>query len=125
MEAQTGAGGPLRAAAILLTLSVLALGVTAAAGSDSRSTPAGDSPAIPLEETRVATPTHGTAMSELGASVYCQHCAICHGDRGEGLTLAFRESFPQELQGCWDSGCHDEERSDGDTFSLPPVVPAV
>jgi hypothetical protein len=71
MGAQTGVGGPLGRRTISLTMSVLALGVTAAAGTDRRSTPAGDSPDVPLEETRVATHTHGTLMSELRASVYC------------------------------------------------------
>lgn len=72
-----------------------------------------------------ATPTGSVGDAELGAEVYCHHCATCHGDRGQGLIPEYRMSFPPELQGCWDTGCHGDDQGHETTFVLPASVPAI
>lgn len=47
-----------------------------------------------------------------------------HGDRGQGLTAEFIETYPIEDRNCWTSRCHgDHPYEDG--FTLPKNVPAV
>jgi hypothetical protein len=48
----------------------------------------------------------------------------CHGDRGQGLTDEFRQTYPEEEQYCWESGCHGERPYD-QGFKLPVKIPAV
>ena len=72
-----------------------------------------------------ATPTENVGDAELGAEVYCHRCATCHGDRGQGLNVEYRMSFPPELQGCWDTGCHGDDQGTENTFVLPTSVPAI
>ena len=75
---------------------------------------------------RLAEPTLPTMpmQADTGAQAYWLYCLPCHGDRGQGLTDEFRETYPPEEQYCWDRGCHGE-RPYEDGFKLPMHVPAV
>jgi mono/diheme cytochrome c family protein len=73
---------------------------------------------------RLAQPTLPAipSQSDVGAQVYWLECLACHGDKGQGLTAEFRETYPPEEQYCWQRGCHGKNPYD-DGFTLPPIVP--
>jgi cytochrome c len=75
---------------------------------------------------RLAEPTLPAAPSQAdyGAQTYWLLCLACHGDRGQGLTDEFRETYPPEEQYCWERGCHGERPYDFG-FKLPMQIPAV
>lgn len=75
---------------------------------------------------RLAQPTlpPRPSQADLGAQVYWLSCLPCHGDRGQGLTDEFRQTYPQEDRFCWKSGCHGP-RPYEQGFTLPETVPAV
>jgi cytochrome c len=75
---------------------------------------------------RLAKPTVPAqpSQADLGAQDYWLYCLPCHGDRGQGLTLEFRETYPPEEVDCWESGCHGK-RPYENGFILPTQVPAV
>ncbi len=75
---------------------------------------------------RLAEPTlpPSPMQADYGAQSYWLLCLPCHGDRGQGLTDEFRETYPPEEQYCWERGCHGE-RPYEDGFKLPMTVPAV
>ena len=75
---------------------------------------------------RLAQPTLPASPSQAdhGAQVYWLSCLPCHGDRGQGLTEEFRQTYPPEEQYCWNSGCHGARPYD-QGFSLPTQIPAV
>lgn len=72
------------------------------------------------EPTLPAEPT----QADYGAQTYWLLCLPCHGDRGQGLTDEFRETYPPEEQYCWERGCHGERPYEFG-FTLPMNVPAV
>lgn len=78
----------------------------------------------PME--RLAEPTLSAepAQPDKGAQTYWLLCLPCHGDRGQGLTDEFRETYPPEEQYCWERGCHGERPYESG-FKLPMQVPAV
>jgi len=78
----------------------------------------------PIE--RLAEPTLPAAPSQadLGAQTFWLLCLPCHGDRGQGLTDEFRETYPPEEQYCWERGCHGERPYESG-FTLPMKIPAV
>jgi cytochrome c len=90
---------------------------TGVAGSQTISTPTPD---------RLAQPTLPASPSQAdkGAQVYWLSCLPCHGDRGQGLTDEFKQTYPVEDRNCWASGCHGKRPYDKG-FTLPTVVPAV
>ena len=52
-------------------------------------------------------------------------CVDCHGDRGQGLTEEWRNSFAFDLRDCWKSGCHGKDAPDN-SFEIPQTgVPAL
>jgi cytochrome c len=59
-----------------------------------------------------------------GAQIYYYHCMTCHGDRGQGLTEAFRDSIGAPESNCWSARCHASNHADG-SFVFPKNVPAV
>ena len=61
---------------------------------------------------------------DVGRSVYFYHCMPCHGDRGQGLTDEWRETWVKDHQNCWARGCHAGKPGD-EGFPLPKVVPPV
>jgi len=75
---------------------------------------------------RLAQPTLPAVPSQAdhGAQVYWLSCLPCHGDRGQGLTDEFRQTYPPEEQYCWESGCHGERPYD-QGFTLPMSIPAL
>ena len=73
-----------------------------------------------LEPTLPAEPS----QADQGAQDYWLYCLPCHGDRGQGLTEEFRETYPPEEVNCWESGCHGK-RPYENGFTLPEKVPAV
>jgi hypothetical protein len=48
----------------------------------------------------------------------------CHGDKGQGLTDAWREVWVEDHQNCWARGCHSGQPSD-EGFPLPESIPPV
>ena len=75
---------------------------------------------------RLAEPTLPPAPSQAdyGAQVYWLSCMPCHGDKGQGLTDEFRETYPPEEQYCWERGCHGPNPYESG-FSLPMLIPGV
>lgn len=75
---------------------------------------------------RLAEPTLPAepSQADLGAQAFWLHCLPCHGDRGQGLTLEFRETYPPDEVNCWQSGCHGK-RPYENGFTLPMTIPAV
>lgn len=75
---------------------------------------------------RLAKPTVPAIPSQAdrGAQDYWLHCLPCHGERGQGLTLEFRETYPPDEVNCWQSGCHGPSPYENG-FTLPREVPAL
>jgi len=75
---------------------------------------------------RLAKPTLPAepSQTDLGAQDYWLYCLPCHGDRGQGLTEEFRQTYPPEEQYCWESGCHGK-RPYENGFTLPGNIAAV
>jgi cytochrome c len=75
---------------------------------------------------RLAEPTLPAAPSQAdyGAQVYWLYCLPCHGDRAQGLTDEFRQTYPPEDQNCWTSHCHGKITYENG-FTIPTVVPAL
>lgn len=61
---------------------------------------------------------------DIGRNSYFYNCMPCHGDRGQGLTDEFRETWVEDHQNCWARGCHSG-RAGEEGFPIPTVVPAV
>jgi LPXTG-motif cell wall-anchored protein len=115
-----------RIALIALGIALLTAGLFFENGTASparqESTPA--STLDPFE--RLAKPTLPASPSQAdqGAQDYWLYCLPCHGDRGQGLTLEFRETYPPDEVDCWQSGCHGKRPYDNG-FTLPRNIPAV
>lgn len=75
---------------------------------------------------RLAEPTlpPTPSQADYGAQVYWLSCLPCHGDKGQGLTDEFRETYPPEEQYCWERGCHGPNPYESG-FTLPKIIPAV
>jgi len=75
---------------------------------------------------RLAKPTLPAepSQADLGAQDYWLYCLPCHGDRGQGLTDEFRETYPPEEVDCWQSGCHGNSPYENG-FTLPENIAAV
>lgn len=115
-----------RTASTALVIALLMAGLFFDGGTASSinqlSTPTGTiSPFV-----RLAKPTLPVEPSQAdqGAQDYWLYCLPCHGERGQGLTDEFRETYPPDEVNCWESGCHGK-RPYTDGFKLPTTVPAV
>ena len=75
---------------------------------------------------RLAEPTLPPSPSQAdhGAQVYWLSCLPCHGDKGQGLTDEFRETYPPEEQYCWERGCHGANPYESG-FTIPMFIPGV
>jgi hypothetical protein len=75
---------------------------------------------------RLAQPTlpANPSQADKGAQVYWLSCLPCHGDRGQGLTEEFKQTYPAEDRNCWKSGCHGKLPYENG-FTLPVNIPAV
>lgn len=100
----------------------LFFGGGAASSAPQQSTPV--STLSPRE--RLAEPTMPAepSQADFGARDYWLYCLPCHGDRGQGLTEEFRQTYPPEETNCWESGCHGRSPYEFG-FMLPTAVPAV
>ncbi len=110
-----------------LGIALLLAGLFFDIGTAARDSQAVTSIASPLgTPDRLAQPTLPAAPSQAdrGAQVYWLSCLPCHGDRGQGLTDEFRQTYPPEDRNCWDSGCHGE-RPYENGFKLPASIPAL
>ncbi|MEW5941693.1 MAG: cytochrome b N-terminal domain-containing protein [Chloroflexota bacterium] len=58
-----------------------------------------------------------------GAVYYWGVCMACHGDRGQGLTDEWRDSFGED-NNCWASKCHASNHPP-QGFEFPRLVPAL
>ena len=75
---------------------------------------------------RLAEPTLPAEPSQAdqGAQDFWLYCLPCHGDKGQGLTEEFRETYPPAEVDCWQSGCHGKSPYENG-FTLPEHIPAV
>jgi cytochrome c len=80
-------------------------------------------PVMPTPD-RLAQPTlpANPSQADKGAQVYWLTCLPCHGDRGQGLTEEFKQTYPEEDRNCWASGCHGK-RPYENGFTLPKTIP--
>jgi quinol-cytochrome oxidoreductase complex cytochrome b subunit len=62
-------------------------------------------------------------QQEQGLLVYWGICMACHGDKGQGLTDEWRESFGEDRD-CWTSKCHASNHPP-QGFEFPRLVPSV
>jgi len=94
--------------------------VTASATPTVSITPTFDSSRL------VQPPTvYPPAQADTGAQAYWGMCMSCHGDKGQGLTEDWANSFPPEEKNCWDSGCHADDAPEN-SFILPQTgIPAL
>jgi len=64
-------------------------------------------------------------QADNGGQVFWGMCMSCHGDRGQGLTAEWRDSFGKEDRDCWTSGCHGEDAPQN-SFQIPATgAPAI
>jgi mono/diheme cytochrome c family protein len=82
-------------------------------------------PVMPTPD-RLAEPTlpANPSQADKGAQVYWLSCLPCHGDRGQGLTEEFKQTYPAEDRNCWNSGCHGKLPYENG-FTLPTNIPTV
>jgi quinol-cytochrome oxidoreductase complex cytochrome b subunit/mono/diheme cytochrome c family protein len=65
------------------------------------------------------------AQADNGAQTYWGMCMGCHGDRGQGLTEEWRNSFASADRDCWQSGCHGSDYPKN-SFEIPKAgAPAI
>ena len=65
------------------------------------------------------------AQSDPGEQIYWGMCMTCHGDKGQGLTEDWLNSFPPGERNCWDSGCHASD-APLNSFKIPQTgIPAL
>jgi hypothetical protein len=61
---------------------------------------------------------------ELGHAEYWMSCMVCHGDRGQGLTVEWRSILDPADQNCWQSKCHAANHPP-EGFQIPREAPLV
>ncbi len=84
-------------------------------------------PTATFDSSRLAQPptVYPPAQADTGAQAYWGMCMSCHGDKGQGLTEDWANSFPPEEKNCWDSGCHADDAPEN-SFILPQAgIPAL
>ncbi len=80
-----------------------------------------------FDSSRLAQPptVYPPAQADTGEQTYWGMCMSCHGDKGQGLTEDWKNSFPPEEKNCWDSGCHASD-APANSFELPQTgIPAL
>lgn len=112
----------------ILTFAFLASNFTGTSTALQQSTA---TPAISITPTfdsaRLAQPptVYPPAQADTGAQAYWGMCMSCHGDKGQGLTEDWANSFPPEEKNCWDSGCHAGDAPEN-SFEIPQTgIPAL
>ncbi len=107
---------------------VLLILLLAAVGGAFFSTPPASAQMVSTPDSDRLAPwptVYPPTQADQGAQVYYQRCMVCHGDRGQGLTVEWRGVFDPEDQNCWQSGCHNQTRLPPDGFVFPKTIPAV
>jgi hypothetical protein len=118
---------------LLIVVIFLALGLMLPVGAGqpgSAGNPGGN-------PTPVSTPTPGPAVqkswvklppmpetasqADYGAELFRLVCRDCHGDKGQGLTQAWRATWAPEDQNCWQSKCHAPNHPP-DGFEVPHYI---
>ncbi|HZQ09775.1 MAG TPA: c-type cytochrome [Anaerolineae bacterium] len=121
-------------AVVLLTI-FFAASVLNAAGADSNPVsqihPASlTATPIPVSSddmfpTWMTPPPPSNTQTGNGAVIYYYYCMVCHGDKGQGLTLDWRAQWPVGHQDCAVPMCHGK-RHPPESFELPhDFAPAI
>ena len=117
-----------RAGLILFVLGGLFLlacfaALPASASPRAESTPPPVTPTPTFDIRRLDKPLVEEPLSQLeeGAVLYWGVCMACHGDKGQGLTDEWRDSFGED-KGCWVSKCHAANHPP-QGFEFPRIVP--
>ena len=118
------------AVSLLLVIIIIIFTFTPAALAGSAAPVIASTPSLiasTFDPTRMAQPptvVHPT-QADIGAQAYWSMCMSCHGDRGQGLTDEWRESYGVDQRDCWQSGCHGSDHAEN-TFEIPQTgVPAI
>jgi quinol-cytochrome oxidoreductase complex cytochrome b subunit len=118
-----------------LIIIILAFGLFLFASSEAAASPSpqGTSTPIPLptptfDIARLNRPETSDPPTQLdrGAVYYWGVCMACHGDRGQGLTDEWRDSYGEEDRNCWKSDCHNNDHPEWG-FLIPKnqLAPAI
>ena len=112
----------------------LALGLLSFAASEAAASPTiqgtvtpATTPTPTFDISRLAQPptVYPPEQADNGVQTYWGMCMDCHGDRGQGLTDEWRNSFEPDERDCWASGCHGLDFPKN-SFEIPETgVPAV
>jgi quinol-cytochrome oxidoreductase complex cytochrome b subunit/mono/diheme cytochrome c family protein len=70
--------------------------------------------------TRLSQPptVYPPVQADNGAQTYWGMCKDCHGDRGQGMTEEWLNSFDPDVRDCWQSGCHGSDFPKN-SFAIP------
>jgi hypothetical protein len=60
-------------------------------------------------------------QADYGAELFRLVCRDCHGDKGQGLTYAWRATWGPDHQDCWQSKCHALNHPP-DGFEIPQYI---
>jgi len=84
-------------------------------------------PTPTFDITRLAQPptVYPPDQADNGAQLYWGMCSACHGDRGQGLTEEWRNSYTSQERNCWQSGCHGSDFPDNSFFIPETGAPAL
>ena len=120
----------------LISVIILVFGIMFIASSSVKASPTSQSTGT-ATATSEATPTFDSArlaqpptvfppaQADNGAQIYWGMCMGCHGDRGQGLTEEWRNSFSPDQRDCWQSGCHGSDFPEK-SFEIPKAgAPAI
>ncbi|MEW5829330.1 MAG: cytochrome b N-terminal domain-containing protein [Chloroflexota bacterium] len=110
---------------IILAAGVMLFGFSPADASPSSQTATTATPTF--DPSRLSQPptVYPPSQADNGAQVYWGMCMDCHGDRGQGLTGEWLDSYPPEERDCWQSGCHGSD-APANSFAIPETgVPAL
>ncbi len=65
--------------------------------------------AVVAQGSPAAVQAYTPTQRDLGAAVYMRRCSTCHGDKGQGLTLEWRQTWPETHQNCSTPKCHGKQ----------------
>jgi mono/diheme cytochrome c family protein len=127
----------MRRAYILAITGILVFGVTVFSSFSAKASIAMQQATTTPAVTTQITPTFDTSrlaqpptvvppvQADNGAQIYWGMCMACHGDKGQGLTDEWRNSYPAKDHDCWQSGCHGSDAPEN-SFEIPQIgVPAL
>ncbi len=115
------------AIAVLLGIAFLILvsGAAVSASGENLETVFTATPTFDISRLEQPPTPAATDQANNGGLVFWGMCMSCHGDRGQGLTEEWRDSFGKEEMNCWASGCHGADAPQN-SFQIPGTgAPAV